>query len=506
MVAVVAGASGTVAVGASGSAGVSAQAANRRQQILPTNVVRRAASARPVVHHAVSLLARGEVFKRPTQTVDSADVGIRRHPNLILAALTVVVALPYAVLGVGFVLDDWFALGNAHFDGALGAAGRESFLNRPGQGVVYALTFGLIGEHPLVHYVLQVALSALAAVLLYKLILRFLAQGPALAIAALWVVVPNHGSLTRWASASMILVGLVLLLAACLLATMERPDWWGDLAAAVLMAASVLCYEATAPAAAVAALVLPRLAQGRWRWRATLLGWAGIGGAIGWVLLHFHPSKESVRVTADLSQLFPAHFGWGIAPRPVLSVVVGLLGLAGVVAVIIRARARPQVDWLFVSGVALIVLGTLPFVRYFYAPLGAGDRVNVVAGIGTALCWYALARLCWEWRRPLAAAAGAVVLVSMAAAGLEGDRAWHRAARDAERILAALPAETPAGTIVVGPRPVQIRNVAAFLDLSNIQPAVQLRLDDRAARARMSWSEQDFDSVPPELRIDVRAL
>lgn len=97
-------------------------------------------------------------------------MGTRRHPNLALAVLAVAVAIPYAVLGVGFVLDDWFALGNAHFDGALGAAGRESFLYRPGQGVAYALTFGLIGEHPLVHYVLQVALSAVAAVLLYKLL------------------------------------------------------------------------------------------------------------------------------------------------------------------------------------------------------------------------------------------------------------------------------------------------------------------------------------------------
>jgi len=433
-------------------------------------------------------------------------VVIRRHPNLALAALAVAVSLPYAVLGVGFVLDDWFALGNAHFDGALGAAGRESFLNRPGQGLVYALTFGLIGEHPLVHYLLQVALSAVAAVLLYKLLVRFLDQGAALAVAALWVIVPNHGSLTRWASASMIIVGLVLLLVACLLLTGDRPDWRADLAAAVLMTASVLCYEATAPAAAAAALLLPRLAQGRWRWSATLLGWAGVGVAIAWVLLHFHPSKASVHVTADLSQLFPAHFGWGVAPRPVLSVVVGLIGLAGLVVVVVRARTQRRVDWVFVAGIALIVLGTAPFLRYYYAPLGAGDRVNVVAGIGTALCWYALARLCWNWRRTVATAAGAVVVLSMVAAGVEGDRAWHRAAREGERILAALPTETPAGTIVVGPRPVQIRNVAAFLDLSNIEPAVKLRLNDRAARARMSWSEEDFDSVPPELRIDIRRL
>ncbi len=46
-----------------------------------------------------------------------------RHPYWSLTTLAVLVALPYALFGVGFVLDDWLALGNARFDGALAAAG-----------------------------------------------------------------------------------------------------------------------------------------------------------------------------------------------------------------------------------------------------------------------------------------------------------------------------------------------------------------------------------------------
>lgn len=308
----------------------------------------------------------------------------------------------------------------------------------------------------------------------------------------------------------MVLIALVLLLAATLLLTRAERAWPSELGAAVLMAASVLCYEAPAPAAAVIAVVFPRLALGRWRWRGSAMSCVAVVAAIGWVLLHFHPSKDSVHVTANLSQLFPAHFGWGVAPQPVLSILVGLLGLAGLVTVLIRAagtgtRAR-KFDWLFVAGVVLIGLGTAPFVRYYYAPLGAGDRVNVVASIGTALCWYSLGRLAWQWRRPVAIAGGGLVLMSMVAAGLVGDRNWHRAAREGRQILAALPPESQNGTIVVGPRPVQIGNVAAFLDGSNIEPAVQLRLDDRSARARMSWTDDDFESIPPALRIDVRSL
>ena len=280
--------------------------------------------------------------------------------------------------------------------------------------------------------------------------------------------------------------------------------------AALLLAGSVLCYEATAPAAAAAALVLPWLATRRWRWRGTALAWAALAAATVWMLVNIHPAKAVVDATADFSQVFPAHFGWGVSPGPGPALVVGLLALAGLVAVAVRGvgvggRSR-RVEWMVLAGLAVIVLGTLPFARYYYAPLGAGDRANVVAGIGTALCWYGLGRLAWRWRAPVGAAAAGVVLAAMVSAGLEGDRTWHRAARSGERILAALPPETPAGTVVVGPRPVQVRNVAPFLDRSNIEPAVQLRLGDRSASARMSWSEDDFGSVPPELRIDVRGL
>jgi hypothetical protein len=90
-------------------------------------------------------------------------VGVRRHPHWSLAALVGLLAVPYALLGVGWVLDDWFVLRNAHFDGPVAAAGREQWLARPGQGAVYALTFGLVGPHPLAIYAIQVVLAATTA-------------------------------------------------------------------------------------------------------------------------------------------------------------------------------------------------------------------------------------------------------------------------------------------------------------------------------------------------------
>lgn len=437
-------------------------------------------------------------------------MAVRRHPYALLTGLAVLVALPYALFGVGFVLDDWLALGNARFDGALAAAGRDYWLNRPGQGAVWALTFGLIGAHPLVHYVAQVALNAATAVLLYRLLLRFLDTGPALGVAALWLVVPNHGSLVRWSSANMILVSLALLLGAALLLTRAAPSVRADAVAALLMVLAVLCYEATAPAAAIAAVVLPRWVSGRWRWRASLVALVGIGVAVGWVLLHLNPSKRGVNVTADLSRVFPAHFGWGVVPAGMIARLLAVAALVGLTVVGVRALAigkgERRVEWLVPVGLAVIAIGTLPFVRYFYEPVGVGDRVNVVAGIGTALCWYGLGRLLWQWRRWVGAIGAGLVVAAMSAATVEGAWDWHRAARSAQGILAALPAETPAGTIVVGPRMPVTGNVAPFMDRSTIEPAVRMRLGDRLATATLSRNETEFAAVPAELRIDVRAV
>lgn len=435
---------------------------------------------------------------------------LRRHPHWALIALVVAVALPYALLGVGWVLDDWFALRNARFDGALAAAGHSQWLARPGQGVVYFLTFGLIGEHPLVMYAVQVALAAATAVLLYRLLRVVLDDGPALAVAAVWAIVPNHASLVDWPSAVGIAVALVLLLGGCLSLVAVRDRWTNRLAAALLLTASVLCYEATAPAAAVAAVVLPKLAGRGWRWRQAAASWAGLAGAGVWMVTHVNPAKAVIHTTADFSQLLPAHFGWGVAPKP-LAPVVALLGLAALSVLLLdvtgfRGRRMTGNDSLMAAGLAVIALGAVPFARYYYAPLGAGDRANVVAGIGTALAWVGAAGTAFRYRRTLALVATGFVAAAMLVAGVTGSRSWHEAAKSGRRVMAALPSADAGGTLVVGPDPIEVRNVAAFLDDSNIAAAYQLRRGTLTASARMSHAEQDFDRVPAALRVDLRCI
>lgn len=206
------------------------------------------------------------------------------------------------------------------------AAGRGQWLARPGQGAVYSLTFGLVGAHPLIHYAIQVVLAAAAAVLLYRLLSRLIEPGPALGVAALWVVLPNHASLIDWPSAVGMLVALDLLLVGGVLLTAGRPSVGTELAAAAFLAASMLCYEATAPAAGVAALVLPWLVHRRPHWRGTALAWTALAGAGAWMVVNWNSAKSVVHVRADLTQLFPAHFGWGLASPAVAGFAAGALG------------------------------------------------------------------------------------------------------------------------------------------------------------------------------------
>jgi hypothetical protein len=184
-----------------------------------------------------------------------------------------------------------------------------------------------------------------------------------------------------------------------------------------------------------------------------------------------------------------------VFPSGPIATLLGVAALVGLAALALRARwcghagtSAPEREAMKLvgAGLAVVVLGTLPFVRYFYEPLGAGDRVNVVAGVGTAMVWAGLLRWLGEvvpWR-PVAAAAGVLVVGAMATAGLQRSSAWAAAVDDGVRILRSLPPPDGDGSITVERPPVR-QNVTAFADRSNIESAVQLQRGRRALVARL---------------------
>lgn len=388
--------------------------------------------------------------------------------------------MPVAVRGPDYVLDDWFALANAHFDGWWRAIGGELVRARPGSGVVYAVVFGLVGRHPLVALAVQVAIAAATAVALRALLRRFVPEREALAIAALWVLLPNHASLLYWTTGSALTVALFLLLVGFGLLADDRP-----LVAAFVLGASVLTYEATGPAAVVGLAAVPALLGRPWR-RPLLIGSCVLGPVAVWVVAAIPSVKQGLDETADLGQLLPAHVGWGVLPRGWPATGAGLACTIVLTLLVVESARRRHLGHeaaLALVGAGVIAVGTVPFLRYFYAPLGAGDRVHVVAAVGTALVW--TAAFTWTWRHvpaALATPAIAVVLVGFAIATLHSADAWADAHDEAAAVLARV-RPVHAGDRVVVPRSTLRRNVAPFLDDSNFSGAVQLEAGTRDVEA-----------------------
>jgi hypothetical protein len=439
----------------------------------------------------------------------------RSHWPLALVVLVAIgVTAAYVVVGTDFVLDDWFTLRNAHFDGALGAAGDQQRVARPGAWLVYALVFGVIGHNPVAVVLLQGAIGVATAVLLVLTLRRFVPHRYAVVVGILWVVLPNHTSLEVWASATNISLSVLLLVAGCLVLSTDRLGSKQIVGAAVLFAASVLCYEATLPCAAVAVLVLPRLASGRMRWDAVAVNAFALAATAIWIVTHWHPAKSVAREMADLSQMLGAHLGWGIAPDGVVADVLLVLGVIGVGTAFVRLalpslRSHAGVEeWMVLGGAVVVVLGTVPFAFYLYAPLGAGDRFNAVSALGGAIVWTGVLAMVWRANRALAGAGLAVLLVVGVVARAERVQLWHEAGHDAVAILDGVRETIPAptDTIVIGPAPIQQGNVAAFLDQSNINAAVQFTYDDETVRAGISFDQQEFDRVPPDRRFDIRPV
>src|SRR5437588_4353469 len=320
----------------------------------------------------------------------SIEHATRRDRAVVIGLVVLVLAIgiPYAVMGPKFILDDWFTIDWRSRLGLLHTS--DQMQSRPGAWATFVVEFGLIGRHPLVIHLLQVGLSAVIAVLLFLVARRFLPTGLAAGVAALWVRLPDHSSLGRWASTMGIQMSLLLFLAGALLLTRAAERGRRPLAAVACFVASALCYEATLPAAAVALVAIPWLKGRRPRVGALLVELLPLVGAGVWMLFHSQHEKGG---WFSFSLVYPAHFGWGLTPIRAMGLALGLaaavliaLGLGGFFLPSLRQLDR-RGCWLVAAGLAVIVLGTLPFARYAIDPLGLGDRANVVSSLGAASVW-----------------------------------------------------------------------------------------------------------------------
>lgn len=159
-----------------------------------------------------------------------------------------------------------------------------------------------------------------------------------------------------------------------------------------------------------------------------------------------------------------------------------------------------------VAGIAIIALGVVPFIRYFYAPLGAGDRFNVVSAFGGALLRGAIFETLRRFHRTIAISGAGVVLALAMVARWDRAQLWTDAAKDAVAIQHEVVRQIPepgAATIVIGPRAIQVDNIVAYLDPSNIGAALRLAYDDPTVLGRDASNPDDFLQTPAEDRVNV---
>ncbi|MEO7556489.1 MAG: hypothetical protein ABIV94_07795 [Acidimicrobiales bacterium] len=409
----------------------------------------------------------------------------RRLGLALVIILVVATAFVHGVRGAGFYLDDWLSLRNAHFDGALRAAGHDRTLQRPGEGAIAALMFGLIGAHPLLHLVVLTVARAAMATALWRLLRHVVPELAALLVLVVWVLQPTHLSMELWSTAingpvafALAATGVLVALGPC--SPRRR------LITVALIGLAGLTYEAVLPIALVALCVLPVLERKAIDWWLVAASTATATAAAGWVFAHRLGSKADGGL-ADPRPAFDALFGYGISPSPATARVSSLVAVAAAALIVATAVHRKSVTvpaGLVSGGVATIILGVAPFSLHSYEPLGAGDRANLLAAIGGSMVWAGIVLAAWQARRVVGGAALGALVVLAVSTRWRYEAVWDDAARVGPRFAVAAREARPRGEIVVIPGPLVCGNVAAIGDPTFLAAAVQLARDEpeRAAQ------------------------
>ena len=410
-----------------------------------------------------------------------------------LAGLVLLRAAVYVHFGVQLVNDDWGFVYRAVRRHGLGNYHART---RPAAWLVESAIYNGVGPHPLVLFVIVTLLNLVAAWLLYVVTARFVRSRTAFFVAALWVLVANHNTLTVWTATAPTLFALVLVLAGVLWLTNGR---W--VVAAVCLGVSVLAYELTIPACLAAAFIVPSSRPLQWKQR---LGTAvPTVAATLWVVTH--PTYESQRIpTPDISQFWRAHFSDGLlatsSPPDHLVYLLADIVIVGLVCCLVAwvagQRGREEGPWLALCGAFVVLLGSAGFLRVGLGPRSVGyfDRLLALSSIGSVMILVGIAQLVWR-RSHLFAGVSAVLLCLVLAAGqFVSLRSWAAAGADAVDAL----------DVAVGPRLRDHNGIpSTSTDFDMLALAYDLRFGSDAGTLRTVDSPAEFvPSRPGELLLD----
>jgi hypothetical protein len=400
----------------------------------------------------------------------SSQLASSRYAPWLVAVLA---ALPSAVWArrAGWIADDWYFTSVTRYGGLV--SGDLPWRTRPLHAAWISLSYGVLGEHPVLHALAMAALNALAAVLLLSVLRRHMPPDIAVVATSLWAAIPNRDASRFWPSTAPMLIGLCLALLA-VLALGRRPL----AVTGALLAASVLAYEASFPLGAgfvVAWLVIHGEAGRRAvDWSIAVVP---LVAASGWVWLS-SPKREGAAPLATAERFLDSQLGaatLGAASAPV--VIATCVGLVLVGRRLLRDRRARDADRAVVVGVALLLLGGAPFLLSGFDTGSSGlfDRGNTVAAIGTAVVLTGL--LAMIPNRRVVVVGGAVAVVAMTSMCLRDVRTWWLAVDEGRAMITELDEALPTGVAVVQVVP-ELPNrggLSAFVGYNDVGDALGMR-------------------------------
>lgn len=406
--------------------------------------------------------------------------------RLLIAVVSGLLAIPYAIAGPGWFREDFASLWNARLLGALDAAGPVVGGNRPGTALVYALVFGPLGDHPAAAHVLIVGLLTAVALVLRRLLERHVGAWAATAVALVYLVLPSQSSIVHWASTTNVLVALLALLWGLDFAEREQRFVSG-----LLVGIGVLCYEAILPAAVAAWAVLAWRRKDR---RMLVAPGICVAPAAVWV--------SGTTTNADplflrLGDGVASLFGWGIADadplwRFLLLGIAILIGIVGARAILGRVVGDDRPEQLLAAGLVTIALGYAPFLLFGFGMdfTGQGDRANFLSTIGAAMVLVGVG-----WRVAAVAAtrqlpAAVALLVAFAALAVptrvRNDRHWADVWEQTRAALDRANARVEVGerVVVIPECPIEINGVQGIDTAFSATVALRWRSGERGVIAR----------------------
>ncbi len=338
----------------------------------------------------------------PPTAAPEAQLLNDRAIGLFVAIAAALPTLAAAALRPALLLDDIEFAARARFEGWGGFVNEMGY--RPGQGLIHAIQFNVLGEHASLHLIVLAAGNALAAVLFWRLLIIAVPRGIAIATTVTFVVLPNRGALRYWTStlpnhvAMCLLLGAAIVVASRVDATrVERRNGSGPvdhstvtwLAVTGLSLLSIVTYEATISLAPLLTLVLALTSSSR-RGRVVLpLSVFGLFGAAALVMKVRSPRAASTTLFARPLDGIPNHLE-SLVPSPYT--VLGVVAVLGCTAwgswqLIRQHAAARQEAKVVVVGVVLAIAGLAPFIAASFNIQSQGvlDRAHYFPSLGTAL-------------------------------------------------------------------------------------------------------------------------